>query len=138
MSKIDLKLNYDEIVKRIDGERTAYKPSEWASLVGVSKNVITNIHGKTKQKPSLEYTVAVARVTQKPVEYYLFGELENTNRNKIGDSINEEIKQSCRDLEVILTSGDQSARLAILSTIKALKESSIKTRAKRRKKISNL
>ena len=73
MSKIDLQLNFDEIVKRIELDKDLYKPSEWADKVGVAKNIISNVHGKIKQKPSLEYIVAVSKATGKPVDYYLWG-----------------------------------------------------------------
>ncbi len=73
MSKIDLNLDFNAIRKRIDEEKKDIKPSVWAKKVGVSRNVVTNIHGKVKQKPSLEYIVAVSIATDKSVEYYLWG-----------------------------------------------------------------
>ncbi len=73
MSKINLNLDFDAIRKRIDKEKDAIKPSVWADKVGVSRNIITNIHGKVKQKPSLEYIVAVSIATNKSIEYYLWG-----------------------------------------------------------------
>jgi transcriptional regulator with XRE-family HTH domain len=73
MKKIDLRLDFDKIRSRIDLERESYKPGAWAELIGVSLNVVSNIHGKTKQNPSLEYIVAVSKATGRSVDYYLFG-----------------------------------------------------------------
>jgi len=74
MSRIGLKLDFDQIRERIDNEKEGLRPSEWAQKIGVRPNVVTNIHGKTKQKPSLEYIVAVSLATGRPVDYFLFGE----------------------------------------------------------------
>jgi len=73
MSKIDLKLDYSAVINRINKEKQRVKPTEWARMVGVSKNIVSNVHGKMGQKPSIEYIIAVARATRKPVEYYLWG-----------------------------------------------------------------
>ena len=88
MSKIDLQLNFDEIVKRIELDKDRYKPSEWADKVGVAKNIISNVHGKIKQKPSLEYIVAVSKATGKPVDYYLWGKEFNKPQSIENDSNN--------------------------------------------------
>jgi hypothetical protein len=84
MKKINLGLNFNEIIDRIEKEMSiqGLKPSQWAAKVGVKINLISNIHGKTRQIPSLEYIIAVARATKKPVEYYLYG--ENINNEKDG------------------------------------------------------
>lgn len=73
MSKINLSLNYSDIRNRIDADKSRFKPSVWADKIGVPRNVVTNVHSKTAQNPSLEYIVAVARFTGKPVEWYLYG-----------------------------------------------------------------
>ncbi len=98
MSKIDLKLNFDEIIERIEQEKQIFKPSEWAEKLGVSRNIVTNIHGTTRQKPSLEYIIAVSRAVNKPAEYFLWGkkerngkkelELSETHYDEISDIIN--------------------------------------------------
>jgi len=87
MKKYNLKLNYPDIIARIENEREfqELKPGKWADKVGVTINVVSNIHGKTKQKPSLEYIIAVSRATQKPVEYFLYGEDINKNRNEVNE-----------------------------------------------------
>jgi len=74
MKKFYLNLNFDVIRERIELDKTPYKPGVWAKMVGVSANVVSNIHGKTRQNPSLEYIIAVALATGKPVDYYLWGE----------------------------------------------------------------
>ncbi|SDU27429.1 hypothetical protein [Desulfobacula phenolica] len=73
MKKIDLKLDFDAIRLRIEHQKNRYKPGVWADMVGVSKNVVSNVHGRTKQKPSLEYIIAVSLITGKSVDYYLWG-----------------------------------------------------------------
>ncbi len=82
MSKINLNLDFDAIRERIDKEKEGLKPSFWADKVGVSRNVITNIHGSIKQKPSLEYIVAVSVATSKSIEYYLWGEKTSIPKTK--------------------------------------------------------
>lgn len=86
MSKIDLNLDFDAIRERIDKEKHGIKPSIWADKVGVSRNVVTNIHGSVKQKPSLEYIVAVSKATNKSVDYYLWGTKE-TNKPELKNDI---------------------------------------------------
>ena len=73
MKKIDLKLEFDAIRKRIEEDKNTHKPGVWAELVGVSGSVVSNVHGKSQQKPSLEYIVAVSKATGKSVDYYLWG-----------------------------------------------------------------
>ena len=82
MSKIDLSLDIDKIRRRLEDDQKGFKPSEWAKRVGVSKNVVTNIHGATRQRPSLEYIVAVSRFTGKPVEWYLYGTQAEQDKQK--------------------------------------------------------
>ncbi|MCG8640590.1 MAG: hypothetical protein MI862_12695 [Desulfobacterales bacterium] len=77
MSKIDLKLDFDAILGRINLDKKGLKPSVWADMLGVSRNIVTNVHGKIKQKPSLEYIVAVSKATGKSVDYYLWGMKED-------------------------------------------------------------
>ncbi len=77
MKIIELSLNYDEIRKRIEIDKARYKVKKWSELTGTSRNVISNIHGKAgKHNPSLQYIIAVARATGKPVEWYLYGEVQ--------------------------------------------------------------
>lgn len=81
MKKIDLGLNFDEIRKRIEIDKSQYKSGEWAKKIGLSKQNISNIHGeKGKNDPSLQYIIAVARTTGKSIEWYLYGEDEPTKK----------------------------------------------------------
>ena len=80
MKKIDLKLDFDAIRSRIELDKNKHKRGSWAKNVGVSSGIVTNVHGKTKQNPSLEYIISVAKYTGKSIEYYLWGnkaELKN-------------------------------------------------------------
>lgn len=76
---LELNLNFNEIRKRIELDKNQYKPGAWANKVGVSVNVVSNIHGKTQQKPSLEYIIAVSIATGKSVDYYLWGKGQEQN-----------------------------------------------------------
>ena len=78
MKKIDLNLNYNEIRTRIEKDKNKSKPGKWAANIGVSAATISNVHGKSKQNPSLEYVIAVARFTKKTIEYFLWGEDESS------------------------------------------------------------
>lgn len=60
------------------------KPSKWAEKVGVSRNVVANIHGGTQQKPSLEYIAAVSRSTGRSMNYLLWGEEEEEEGSGVG------------------------------------------------------
>nr|WP_319495135.1 hypothetical protein [uncultured Desulfobacter sp.] len=79
MKKINVSLNFDEIRARIEEFKKDIKPGIWANKLGVSINVVSNIHGKTKQKPSLEYIIAVSQITGKSVDYFLWGEQIGNN-----------------------------------------------------------
>ena len=64
-----MNLNYNEIRNRIEIDIGKMGSKGWADLIGVSINVVSNIHGKAgKHYPSLQYVVAVARVTGKPID----------------------------------------------------------------------
>ncbi len=73
MSKINLELDFAAILKRIDQAKKGLKPGIWADMLGVSRNIVANVHGKIQQKPSLEYIVAVSKATGTSVDYYLWG-----------------------------------------------------------------
>lgn len=74
MKKIDLSLDYNKIIERINIDKSNFEPGVWATKIGVSINVVSNIHGKGKNvNPSLEYIIAVAQATGKPIEWYLYG-----------------------------------------------------------------
>lgn len=72
--KIPINLDFDAILQRIEQEKEGIKPGEWAKRIGVRPNIVSNVHGKIRQKPSLEYIVAVSMATGRSVDYYLFGE----------------------------------------------------------------
>lgn len=84
MKKFGLNLDFDAIRERIEEDKKPYKPGVWANMVGVSVNIVSNVHGKTNQNPSLEYIIAVSLATGKPVDYYLFG---NTEAVKSPDNV---------------------------------------------------
>ncbi|WP_035242162.1 hypothetical protein [Desulfobacter vibrioformis] len=127
MKKIDLNLNYDEIRTRIEKDKNLFKPGKWAENIGVSPAIISNVHGKSKQNPSLEYIIAVARFTQKPIEYFLWG--QKIGNNKIDnnfrkpqkgqdainallviENINEQIfRRTVADLELIAEKLEEGA-----------------------------
>jgi transcriptional regulator with XRE-family HTH domain len=73
MKKINVSLNFDAIRERIEEYKKDIRPGVWADRLGVSVNVVSNIHGKTRQKPSLEYIIAVSQITGKSVDYFLWG-----------------------------------------------------------------
>ena len=73
MKKEEPSLNYDKIRERIEKEKKKYKRGEWSKLLGISSATISNIHGKTRQKPSFEYVASAARLIGKPIEYFLYG-----------------------------------------------------------------
>ena len=80
----DLKLNFDfdAIRDRIEEHKQVYKPVEWAKKIGVSKAVVSNIHGETdgkpspkRQNPSLKYIIAVSIALRIPIDYFMFGKM---------------------------------------------------------------
>jgi len=74
-------LDFDAIKIRIEEFKDRFRPSEWARMVGVSANVVSNIHGKTGQKPSMEYIVYVSMATGKSIDYFLLGREPESNKN---------------------------------------------------------
>jgi hypothetical protein len=82
--KIDLHLNIREILGRIETVKDEIYPEKktgnkkWANLVSVSESLISQLHPRKPRneikEPSLEYIIAVARATKKPIEYYLYGD----------------------------------------------------------------
>ena len=81
------------------------KPSKWAARVGVSPNVVSNIHGKTKQNPSLEYIIAVSKATSTSMEFLLWGGKEDA---PILDE-DPEIAELLDGARKVLTSGNPIA-----------------------------
>lgn len=138
MKKFDLNLDYGKIRKRIDIDIGDTRPKDWAKRTGVSINVVSNIHGKSgKHYPSLQYIIAVSRVTGKPVEWYLYGEKpENHTVHNVADSrtqyvaypdsldtLPEDIKNACRQVRDILLSDHPVIKPALLSNLAAFKHS---------------
>jgi len=74
MKNKHLDIDFKAVTRRIAMEMKGYSPSAWAEKVGVTINVVSNIHSaKAKQNPSLSYILAVAVATGKPMEYLLWG-----------------------------------------------------------------
>jgi DNA-binding XRE family transcriptional regulator len=81
VKKIELHLDYNAIMQRLNAAKGSCGASEWAKIVGVSMPTVSNIHGKSSRiRPSLEYIIAVARVMKKPIEWYLYGEMPPVQR----------------------------------------------------------
>lgn len=151
MSKIDLSLEFDKIRRRIEDDQKEFKPSEWAKRIGVSKNVVTNIHGATRQRPSLEYIVAVSRFTGKPIEWYLYGtpaeqekqqevvkaDLDSERPEFCGTEWTEEDILYCKQLKRILDSKHPVIIPMLVSNLAAL-EHLVKEEKKKSRKIKNL
>ena len=129
MKLIDLSLDYNEIRKRIEIDKAHYKAGEWAKLTGASKNVISNIHGRSgRHNPSLPYIIAVARVTGKPIEWYLYGKQPEDQVKAVTEEAfmaqwPEEIKNACRQLKEILLSDHPVIKPALLSNLAAFQHS---------------
>lgn len=71
----EIPIDYVAVTRRIEKEMEGYKRSAWAEKVGVTINVVSNIHGASaKQNPSLKYILAVSLATGKPMDYYLWGQ----------------------------------------------------------------
>jgi hypothetical protein len=95
---IDLHLNYNEILNRIEAVKDEIYPEKktsnkkWANLVGISESLVSQLHPRKPRKeikePSKEYIIAVARVTGKPVEWYLYGETESQGIKDLTASYN--------------------------------------------------
>ena len=76
------KLDFDAVKVRIEEFKNRFRPSEWAKMIGVSANVVSNIHGKTGQKPSMEYITYVSMATGKSIDYFLLGREPEPESNK--------------------------------------------------------
>ena len=74
MKKINVDINFKEVIHRIEKEMEGYSRTAWAEKVGVKINVVSNIHGaNARQNPSLNYILAVSVATRKPMDYFLWG-----------------------------------------------------------------
>lgn len=135
MKIIDLSLDYDQIRKRIEIDKAQYKVAKWAEITGNSRNVISNIHGKSgKHKPSLQYIIAVAKATGKPIEWYLYGlEAPITGKCPICGDWTDEVREACRKLQEIMESGDEETKSTILGTLNVYRRS-IEKKGKRKAK----
>lgn len=117
MNKIELSLNYAEILQRIEADMTKYKPLQWAKSLGIGINVVSNYHGKSaKRNPSLEYVIAVAKFTGKPIEWYLYGTSQEektqppTEKSEsAGIELSEQFIEVHKKVEDILVSGTNYA-----------------------------
>jgi DNA-binding XRE family transcriptional regulator len=133
MKKIELGLDFSEIRKRIEIDMSQYRAGMWAKMIGVKTNSISNIHGKKgKANPSLEYVTAVARVTGKPIEWYLYGtqpgEAPPERHCKFCGDMSDEIKKLCITLKDIIDSKHPVIVPALLSNLEAFKYSVDKER----------
>lgn len=132
MIKINLGLDFNKIKNRIEIDKAQYGVGEWAKLVGLSIASISNIHGKKgKVKPSPEYIIAVARVTGKPIEWYLYGtkpgEQPSERHCKFCGDMSDEIKNICKQVKDIIEANHPiitpALRLKIDTLIAALEYS---------------
>lgn len=133
MKKIELGLNYKEIKGRIEADKKAYSVKEWSKMIGSSTATVSNIHGKSARvRPSLEYIVAVARVTGKPIEWYLYGKQpgnEASTRSEeefIEEYIanwSEDDKKACRRFRKIMSSDNSGVKDALRWNLAAFEES---------------
>ena len=137
MKKLDLSLNFNEIRKRIEIDKLQYKGIDWAKLTGMSNQSISNIHSKKKLvNPSLEYIIAVAKITGKPIEWYLYGkeiakpnnieEIKTDYNNDPFKGISKEDRPYFIKLRKILESNDKETINAIKSNLDAFKTSVIR------------
>lgn len=79
MKKFHIPIDFEAVTRRIEKEMKGYRRTAWAEKVGVTINVVSNIHGAgSKQNPSLNYILAVSVATGKPMDYYLWGEESGT------------------------------------------------------------
>jgi hypothetical protein len=139
VKKIDLGLNFDEIRKRIEIDIGQLKPGKWAEIIGLSPQNISNVHGEArKNQPSLQYIIAVAKYTGKPIEWYLYGDRpavdalvakpagqyhSERHQCRFCGDMSEEIKDICKKVKKILESHHPSAVPALLSNIAAFEDS---------------
>ncbi len=121
MKKIDLGLDFDEIRKRIEIDIGQLKPGKWAKLIGLSPQNISNIHGEArKNQPSLQYIIAVAKHTGKPIEWYLYG--REWHQCKFCGDMTDEIKDVCKKVKDIVKSGRPVIIQALRSNIDAFED----------------
>ena len=74
MKNIYVDIDFKKVLQRIEKEMEGYSRTEWANKVGVKINVVSNIHGaNARQKPSLNYILAVSVATRRPMDYFLWG-----------------------------------------------------------------
>ena len=79
MKKNGIHLDFEAITRRIEKEMKGYRRTAWAEKLGVTINVVSNIHGASStQNPSLKYILGVSVATGKPMDYYLWGEEPST------------------------------------------------------------
>ena len=126
MKKFDLQLDFKSIRERIELDMRDIQSKKWAELLNVSASLISNIHGKGKnQNPPLPYIIAVARITGKPVESYLYGEAGSEKKNDewFMCGWSPEAQDACRTVKEILDSGDEDNVLALKAILKILTKS---------------
>jgi hypothetical protein len=125
---IDLGLNYNEIRDRIEEDMIHFKKYIWAVNVKVSQSLISKVHkkpdkGNERTNPSLEYVIAVANFTGRPIEWYLYGCKEAEPREQTEEEFMakwpEEIRDACRKLKKLLLSDDPVIKPALLSNLAA-------------------
>jgi hypothetical protein len=137
---LDLGLNFKEIRKRIDAEKGDTANNIWAEYIKVSKSLISKIHpkrhGKAPQAPSLEYVIAVAKITGKSTDWYLYGETpENQPVHKAAElqarykseeeflsQWPEEIRNACYQLKDILLSDLSEIKTALILILAAFQK----------------
>jgi len=142
MYKFNLSLNFNEIRQRIELDIGKTKPNAWAGRIGVSKSLISNVHGKSKkQNPPIPYVIAVANVIGKSIDWYLYGKTpENQNIQKIADprgeyntvdtsntgacpiKCDDTLRDICRDVKHVMEEDGEFAD-ALKANIKAFRKS---------------
>jgi hypothetical protein len=120
-------LNYNEIRSRIEIDKDLFSNSgkEWANYIGVEESVVSNFHRKKNPRnPSFEYILAVAYKTQKPVEWYLYGDTRRMNDKPVdtplpeGNNVHAFVPQAVRE---IFESDDESLKKSLIAHVEYLK-----------------
>lgn len=78
-----IKNNAEEIIKRMEEEISKLTKKEWVRISekhGISSAKKTNVFKGYQEKPSLEFIWDISQALMKPINYFLFGEI---NQNAI-------------------------------------------------------
>lgn len=80
-------IDFEKVRKRLEEEKVRMGSKKWREMrekYNFGSSDDTNVFGKTQKRPSFEYIIKIAKMVEKPIDYFLYGDEFFTDPTKSG------------------------------------------------------